>query len=140
MSDVSATLAADSPKTRFRPLKLPALLQTRRRITYLALTAAILSIYSYPALRTAHATGSRRLPSVSAEDLGLYLSLSRIEKDADGTRIEPYYGLRVPANAAGFFKFRDWSRSSSEYLRIVLAAEGGLRYSCGTCFGGDFCA
>ena len=106
MSDVSATLAADSPKIRFHPPKLPVLLETRRWIAYLALTAAILSIYSYPALRTAHATGSRRLPSVSAEDLGLYLSLSRIEKDAGGTPIEPYYGLRAPANAAGFFKFR----------------------------------
>ncbi len=104
MSDASAILTAE-PKIRSRPLKLPVL-RKPRWIAYLALTAAILSIYSYPALRTARATGSRRLPSVSAEDLGLYLSLSRIEKDADGTPIEPFYGLRAPANAAGFLKFR----------------------------------
>jgi hypothetical protein len=81
-------------------------LKTRRWTAYLVFTAAILTIYSYPALRTARAIGSRRLPSMSAEDLGLYLSLSRVAKDVDGNFVEPYYHLRAPANGVGFFKFR----------------------------------
>ena len=72
----------------------------------IALTLAILAIYSYPSLRTYSATKSTTLPAVTAEDLGLYLSLRRIERDPGGTPLEPYYGLHAPSNSAGFFKFR----------------------------------
>jgi hypothetical protein len=77
-----------------------------RWAVYLSVIVLILCVYSYPALRTASTTGSRHLPSVSAPDLGLYLSLSRMEKAQDGAFVEPYYRLRAPANSVGFFKFR----------------------------------
>jgi hypothetical protein len=77
-----------------------------RRVAYLIFILAILTIYSYPALRTASITGSRRLPAVSAPDLGLYLSLSRIERDSTGTDLNPYYRVSVPGNSLGFLKFR----------------------------------
>ena len=69
-------------------------------------TATVLAIYSYPALRTAVATQSMRLPAVSEPDLGLYLSISEIERQGDGTFVNPYYHIGVPANAGGYLKFR----------------------------------
>jgi hypothetical protein len=77
-----------------------------RRLAYLIFVLVTLAIYSYPALRTASITGSRRLPAVSAPDLGLYLSLSRIERDSTGTDLNPYYRVSVPGNSLGFLKFR----------------------------------
>lgn len=77
-----------------------------RRGVYLIFILVILAVHSYPALRTASITGSRRLPAVSAPDLGLYLSLSRIERDGAGTDLNPYYQVGVPGNSLGFLKFR----------------------------------
>ncbi len=79
---------------------------SRHVAAYLTAVAVILSLYSYPALRTAFVTGSRRLPTVSAPDLGLYLSLSRLGNDRDGSVLNPYYRISVPANSVGFLKFR----------------------------------
>jgi hypothetical protein len=76
-----------------------------RRAAYGIVIAVILGIYSYPALRTAVATRSLRLPAVSAPDLGLYLSLSKLEKDRDGTTLNPYYRIPVPY-PVGYLKFR----------------------------------
>jgi hypothetical protein len=92
----------------FPAVKAESTLRSRstRRVAYLILVLIILTIYSYPALRTASITGSRRLPAVSAPDLGLYLSLSRIERDSSGTDLNPYYRVGVPGNALGFLKFR----------------------------------
>ena len=76
-----------------------------RRVAYSAVIAAILAIYSYPALRTALTTKCLRLPAVSAPDLGLYLSISKIEKSQDGALVNPYYHTRVPY-AVSYLKFR----------------------------------
>jgi hypothetical protein len=78
-----------------------------RRVVYLIAIALILGLYSYPALRTASTTGSWRLPAVSAPDLGFYLSLSNLGKDRDGSPLNPYYRISVPANFNGsFLRFR----------------------------------
>lgn len=71
----------------------------------MVVSAVILSLYSYPALRTAFTTSSLRLPAVSAPDLGLYLSLSKNEKDQNGATLNPYYRIPVPY-AVGYLKFR----------------------------------
>ena len=76
-----------------------------RRVAYAGVIAIILVIYSYPALRTTLTTKCLRLPAVSAPDLGLYLSISKIEKGQDGTLINPYYHIRVPY-AVSYLKFR----------------------------------
>jgi hypothetical protein len=97
---------ADSAQARTaRPVFL-ARFWLARRAVYLSLIAVILGLYSYPALRTASTTGSRSLPAVSAPDLGLYLSLSNLRKDRDGSPLNPYYRISVPANSVGFLKFR----------------------------------
>jgi hypothetical protein len=101
---VSAEIPVEqSTETKFHTRRL-------RRIAAAALVFIFLSIYSYPAVRTAKATGSRRLPSMSAEDLGLYLSLSRLETDSHGGIVEPYYHIREAGSSLGFFKFRFASR------------------------------
>jgi len=68
--------------------------------------ALILGLYSYPALRTAATTESKRLPAVSAPDLGLYLAMSNLVKGREGSILNPYYRISVPANSVGFLKFR----------------------------------
>jgi hypothetical protein len=63
----------------------------------------VLSVYSYPALRTPH---TQRLPVISAPDLGLYLSLSTLKQPRSDVIVNPYYHVDVPATGAGFLKFR----------------------------------
>lgn len=46
-----------------------------------------------------------RLPAVSAPDLGLYLSISNLEKSSDGAILNPYYHIDVPYSAS-YLKFR----------------------------------
>lgn len=77
-----------------------------RRSAYSILIAVILAVYSYPAVRTAFATKSLRVPAVSAPDLGLYLTLSQLEVNRDGTIVNPYYHIDVPAGSVGLIKFR----------------------------------
>lgn len=77
-----------------------------RRSWYFILIAVILCVYSYPALRTAFATKSLRVPAVSAPDLGLYLTLSQLEENRDGSIVNPYYRIDVPAGSVGLIKFR----------------------------------
>jgi hypothetical protein len=77
-----------------------------RRAAYLTVIAVILSVYSYPALRTAFTTRSTRLPAVSAPDLGLYLSLSKHDKEKGGAIMNPYYHISVPAGSVAYIKFR----------------------------------
>lgn len=77
----------------------------RRRVAYSVVIAIILVIYSYPAVRTALTTRCLRLPAVSAPDLGLYLSISKLEKSPDGALSNPYYHIRVPY-AVSYLKFR----------------------------------
>jgi hypothetical protein len=77
-----------------------------RRSSYFILIVVILGIYSYPAVRTAFATKSLRVPAVSAPDLGLYLTLSQLEANQDGTIVNPYYHVDVPAGSVGLIKFR----------------------------------
>jgi hypothetical protein len=79
---------------------------SRRRYAILALITLILAIYSYPTVRTALTTGSTRLPAVSAPDLGLYLSLSRLEDLPHGMVLNPYYHISVPAGGVAYLKFR----------------------------------
>ncbi len=96
IADSASVTTADSP-VRSR---------STRRVAYLIFILVILSVYSYPALRTASITGSWRLPAASAPDLALYLSLSRIEHDSAGVDLNPYYRVGVPGNALGALKFR----------------------------------
>jgi hypothetical protein len=77
----------------------------RNRAAFLTVVAVILCIYSYPALRTALTTKSLRLPAVSAPDLGLYLSISNLEKSSNGVILNPYYRIPVPYSAS-YLKFR----------------------------------
>jgi len=76
-----------------------------RRAAYLSVVAIILCIYSYPALRTAITTGNLRLPAVSAPDVGLYLSISSLQKNSEGEILNPYYHVGVPY-AVSYLKFR----------------------------------
>lgn len=73
---------------------------------YVAVIVMILAIYSYPAVRTALTTRSLRMPAVSAPDLGLYLSLSKLQSNADGTIVNSFYRISVPASSVGYLKFR----------------------------------
>jgi len=82
----------------------------KRRRALFAVVAVILSIYSYPALRTAFTTKSTRLPAVSAPDLGLYLSISQLKEKQSGTVLNPYYHISVPASAVGYLRFRSGPR------------------------------
>lgn len=66
----------------------------------------ILSVYSYPTIRTTVGTKSLRLPPVTAPDLGLYLSLSKLATGAPGTVLNPFYHVSLPANSAPYLKFR----------------------------------
>jgi len=75
------------------------------RATYWTVIALILTVYSYPALRTAFTTRSTGLPAVSAPDLGLYLSLSQLDKEKSGAVINPYYHISVRPGSAAYIKF-----------------------------------
>ena len=66
------------------------------RASYLALLIVVLSVYSYPSIRTALTTRSLRLPAVTGPDQGLYLTLSRLNKTEDGRFVNPYYHITVP--------------------------------------------
>ena len=79
------------PRAKYRP--------------YLALIVVILGIYSSPALRTALTTRSLRLPSVSAPDLGLYLSITQVPISAGRQILNPYYHIPVPYPVS-YLKFR----------------------------------
>ncbi len=75
------------------------------RVAYSLVVTIVLAIYSYPVLRTAAKTGSLHLPAVSAPDLGVYLSISKLEHSSDGSILNPYYHVSVP-NAVSYLKFR----------------------------------
>lgn len=85
---------------------LQARLWSRRNLAYIIAVGLILAIYSYPALRTTSVTGSRRLPSISAPDLGFYLSLSRMQGDREGNFQHPDYRIGVSSRSVGLLKFR----------------------------------
>lgn len=74
----------------------------KSRLFLLGIIALVLAIYSYPALRTAAATGSRTLPPVLAPDLSLYLNVSAM---SSAPLVEPYYGTTVPPSRMGYLKF-----------------------------------
>ena len=74
----------------------------KNRLLLLGMIVLVLAIYSYPALRTAAATGSLTLPPVLAPDLSLYLNVSAMRS---APFIEPYYGTVVPASRMGYLKF-----------------------------------
>ncbi len=76
-----------------------------RRLLTLGVILLILGIYSYPAIKTTAATGSRILPPVSAPDLSLYLNISQIKATPAGA-LDPYYGVPVPLTRLGYLKFR----------------------------------
>jgi hypothetical protein len=78
----------------------------KRRRSFFIVVALILSIYSYPAVRTAFRTKSTRLPAVSTPDLGVYLSLSKLAEKQSGTIENPYYHVSVPANSVSYLRFR----------------------------------
>ena len=65
----------------------------------------VLSVYSYPALRTTIATRSFRLPPVTAPDEGLYLSISHLRQTSDKAIVNPYYHVPVPSPVS-YLKFR----------------------------------
>ena len=77
----------------------------KQRAGQIIVVVTILAIYSYPAIRTYFATGSSRMPAVSAPDLGLYLSISQLELTSDGQILNPYYHVPVPY-AVSYLKFR----------------------------------
>lgn len=66
----------------------------------------ILTVYSYPALRTRADLGAARLPPEFAPDLSLYLNLSSLVTVAPGQVANPYYLVPVPANGSAYLKFR----------------------------------
>jgi len=75
----------------------------RRLLIYAIAVFCVLTVYSYSTLRTPH---TKALPVITAPDLGLYLSLSVLEKPRPGVVVNPYYPIEVPAAGAGFLKFR----------------------------------
>ncbi len=75
----------------------------RRLLIYALAVFCVLSVYSYSALRTPH---TKTLPVITAPDLGLYLSLSTLQKPRSGVVLNPYYHIEVPSTGAGFLKFR----------------------------------
>jgi len=77
----------------------------KHRAGQIIVVVTILVIYSYPAIRTYFATGWSRMPAVSAPDLGLYLSISELERTSDGQILNPYYHVPVPY-AVSYLKFR----------------------------------
>lgn len=79
--------------------------QLRRLFCYGVVVSIILSIYSYPALRSTAVTKSFRLPPVTSAEEGLYLSISQLPKTHDGAIVNPYYHVVVPAPVS-YLKFR----------------------------------
>jgi hypothetical protein len=97
-------MTASSPSQQRLPGAPPQL--GGRFVAYATAVIFVLAVYSYPALRTRSVTKCERLPVISAPDLGLYLSLSSLEKPSTGFVLNPYYRVEVPAAGAGFLKFR----------------------------------
>jgi hypothetical protein len=105
VSSSDIQIFADAERARTGGLVFFEWFQGKRRAAYVTAVAIILAIYSYPALRTALTTKSLRLPAVSAPDLGLYLSLSKLEESRDGALLNPYYHIPVPYSVS-YLKFR----------------------------------
>lgn len=101
-----ATFPADL-EVSSTPTRPPALSKTpasRSKWAFYAVVALILSIYSYPTLRTTIATKNFRLPPVTAPDEGLYLSISNLHRQPDGAIVNPYYHVAVPSPVS-YLKF-----------------------------------
>lgn len=84
-------------------------LDLHRPTKYLPILAAIalvLTIYSYPTLKTSAATGSRVLPPVTSPDTSLYLNISTMKTAGSGEIVDPYYGIPAPTPQMGYLKFR----------------------------------
>ena len=79
--------------------------QLRRLSFYGVVVCIILSIYSYPALRSTIATKSLLLPPVTAPDEGLYLSISQLRETNNSAIVNPYYHVAVPVPVS-YLKFR----------------------------------
>ena len=103
MATFSADLEVSSPTPPPAPSKVPGSRSTWA--FYAALVTLILSIYSYPTLRTTIATENLRLPPVTAPDEGLYLSISNLHRQSDGAIVNPYYHVAVPSPVS-YLKFR----------------------------------
>ena len=95
------------PRTRLSAPAVSKFLRTklRRLFFYGIVISIILSIYSYPALRSTGVTKSFRLPPVTAPDEGLYLSISELRETNDGAIVNPYYHVAVPVPVS-YLKFR----------------------------------
>lgn len=78
----------------------------RSRLLSLGLILLVLGIYSYPAIKTSAATGSRVLPPASAPDLSLYMNISQIRNISSTEVLDPYYGVAAPVARLGYLKFR----------------------------------
>ena len=118
-----------SSNTTLRPAAGPPHSPTadkrKHHAAQIIVVVTILAIYCYPAIRTYFATGSSRLPAVSAPDLGLYLTISHLERTSDGQILNPYYHVPVPY-AVSYLKFRlgPWLFGGLDHLfgqRIYLS-------------------
>lgn len=98
-------MSSNTALHRTAGLEFPSASNRKHRAGQIIVVIAILAIYSYPAIRTYFATGSSRLPAVSAPDLGLYLTVSHLERTSDGQILNPYYHVPVPY-AVSYLKFR----------------------------------
>ena len=101
------TDATISPKPRPSSTVISKFLhpQMRRLFCYGVVVSIILSIYSYPALRSTSVTKSFRLPPVTAPDEGLYLSISQLRETNDRAIVNPYYHVSVSVPVS-YLKFR----------------------------------
>jgi hypothetical protein len=96
---------ADSEHTFDDSPKSDGFIDRHRKAAFLTLAGLILCIYSFPALRVALTTRSLRLPAITAPDLGLYLSISNLEKSGEGAIWNSYYHIDVPYPVS-YLKFR----------------------------------
>lgn len=102
-----STVATILPRARLSPPAVSKFFraQLRRLFCYGVVVSIILSIYSYPALRSTAVTKSFRLPPVTSAEEGLYLSIGQLPETNDGAIVNPYYHIVVPAPVS-YLKFR----------------------------------
>ena len=98
-----------------------------RRPVIITIILFTLGVYSYPALETWAKTGSTAAPPILSQDTGFYLFLSELKTPNQGSILNPYYGIEVPADATAHLRFRlafrlfgALNRLFSEHLWLAL--------------------
>lgn len=87
-------------------------------LKYLAVLVVI-AFYVYPTFRVRVQLGPMPLPPVFAPDLSMYLNLSDMPAAGEGQILNPYYRIPVPANGAGYLKFRVAWRLFGAFDRVL---------------------